>query len=381
MALLDASERRPLTEAEMAEAEQLGKAALRGYRAEGRLAKVAGPAASGGSAPVTPAPGLSVAAEVVGSDAWREFKQRYPGHVPETTGVALPPVEVSSKAMLRPVRQKAIDGSALATPDFVGFEAAAVQRAPVRLPGLVTQSTTASDLVYAARETSFTNAAGVQANLGDVKPESSLTYERIQIPVETIAHHLSAAKQALSDVGQLSTILDNFLVWGVQQKLEAEMLSGDGSAGHFTGILATSGIQQQPAVSGDVAGIEALRQAIALVQLNGAATPTGVLLSVQDDANLDLARDAQGRYFGLGPFGSGPSTIWGIPRYVCWGLPQGTAVVADFSLAVLWDREAASVAVSDSHGTNFTQNLVTCLGELRAAFAVIRPQAFAVVAL
>jgi hypothetical protein len=43
---------------------------------------------------------------------------------------------------------------------------------------------------------------------------------------------------------------------------------------------------------------------------------------------------------------------------------------------VLWDREQASITISDSHANFFIRNMVAILAEMRAAFGVIQPNAF-----
>lgn len=212
------------------------------------------------------------------------------------------------------------------------------------------------------------------------KPESGLTYSRQQAPVTTVAHFVSATRQAVSDAGQLETYINQFLTAGVADALEQQMLNGTGTSPQLLGILATPGIQTQAAVSGDTAGIQAVREAVALIQQNAVCQPSAVLMSIADDAAVDLARDNQGRFFGAGPFGTGPNTLWGLPRIASWFLPTGTALVGDFKQAVLFDREQASISVSDSHSDYFVRNMLAVLGEARCAFAVLRPAAFCTVA-
>ena len=58
------------------------------------------------------------------------------------------------------------------------------------------------------------------------------------------------------------------------------------------------------------------------------------------------------------------------------GLPTGgcTALVGDFSKAVLFDRQSLSITL----GTiidQFVRNMITVLGEIWAGFGVIRPSA------
>ena len=124
--------------------------------------------------------------------------------------------------------------------------------------------------------------------------------------------------------------------------------------------------------------IVTIRKGITKVSTVGRGQATAVALNPIDDEALDLATDDNNRYYGSGPFGTGPSTIWGRPRAVSEAIPAGTAIVADWRFAALWDREAATVSVSDSHADFFIRNLVAVLGELRAAFGVIRPAAFVV---
>jgi HK97 family phage major capsid protein len=54
----------------------------------------------------------------------------------------------------------------------------------------------------------------------------------------------------------------------------------------------------------------------------------------------------------------------------------GYAIVADWRLAALWDRQQATISMSNSHSDFFIRNLVAILAEMRAAFGVIRPAAF-----
>src|SRR5690606_24255021 len=106
--------------------------------------------------------------------------------------------------------------------------------------------------------------------------------------------------------------------------------------------------------------------------------PTAVLINPEEDESIDLARDGEDRFYGNGPFGVGPGTLWGLPRVVSEAVPAGTAIIGDFRKAVLWDREQATVSVTDSHADFFIRNLIAVLAEERVAFGVIRPSAFVV---
>ena len=56
-------------------------------------------------------------------------------------------------------------------------------------------------------------------------------------------------------------------------------------------------------------------------------------------------------------------------------LAAGTALIGDFSKAVLFDRKALAITLGTIND-QFVRNMVTLLGEIRAGFGVIRPSAF-----
>ena len=59
-------------------------------------------------------------------------------------------------------------------------------------------------------------------------------------------------------------------------------------------------------------------------------------------------------------------------------MTEGYAVVADWRLAILWERMQTVISMSNSHSDFFVRNLVAVLAEYRAAFALIRPKAFVI---
>jgi len=101
-----------------------------------------------------------------------------------------------------------------------------------------------------------------------------------------------------------------------------------------------------------------------------------------DVEKLDLLVDNENRYYFGGPGGSYVSAggaagpLWNLPIIESEAIPAGTAYVGDWSKAILWDREQASITMTDSHSDFFIRNMVAILAELRVAFGVIQPSAF-----
>lgn len=255
---------------------------------------------------------------------------------------------------------------------------------PLMLRDLVTNGTTTSDTVEYVRMTGTTNNAAPVAEAtatsgsSGTKPESALTAVKVTTPVRTIAHWIPVTKRALSDAAQIRTLIDAFLQYGLEEELEDQMVSGDGTGENFEGLASVSGVQAQ---AWDTDLLTTTRKAKTLVYTVGRSVPTGYVLNPLDVEALDLLQDNEGRYYFGGPSGSGmgfggTAPLWNLPVIQSEGVPQGTGYIGDWRKAILWDREQASITVSDSHADFFIRNMVAILAEMRAAFGVLQPSAF-----
>jgi HK97 family phage major capsid protein len=301
------------------------------------------------------------------------------GRIAESTkGLTSPPVQFAG---LKSLITGASDSSAgaLVVPDRAPF--ADIPFRPLTIRNLVTNGTTGSDTVEFVRETSRVNNAAAVAEATaasgttGTKPESAFNLEKVTEPVKTLAHWIPATKRAMSDAAQIRTLLDSFLLSGLEEVLEDEIVQGSGSGEHFTGVLNTSGTTAQ-AYSTDL--LTTTRKALTACRTVGRAVPTAYVFHPADNEQIDLLREGSGSgafLFG-GPAQQGVQTLWGRPRIESEAVPEGTGILADWRLAVLWDREQASVQVSDSHADFFVRNLLAFLAEARAAFGVLRPAAF-----
>lgn len=245
-----------------------------------------------------------------------------------------------------------------------------------------TQPTSAAPVAEATSAAAPTTGASSGAALtlaagGGYKPEGSFAFEKVTATVKTIAEWVPATKRSLADVAQLRGLIDDELRADLAEEEEDQILNGSGSGENLTGILQTSGIQTQ-AFSSDI--ITSLRKGKTLARTVGRVRANGVVLNPADAEKLDLSKGAD-QFYGPGPFAAGGiSTVWGMPIVESEAIAAGTALVGDFSKAVLWDREQASISITDSHADFFIRNLVAVLAEERVAFGVTRPKAFVSVA-
>jgi HK97 family phage major capsid protein len=249
---------------------------------------------------------------------------------------------------------------------------------PLMIRDVVTQGTTETDTVEYPRVTGYTNNAAPVAEAtatGDgtgSKPESGMALEKVTANVKTIAHWVPATKRALSDAGQVRTLIDNFLRFGLEEELEDQMVNGDGTGENFTGFSNVSGLGTQ---AYDTSLLITTRKARTKVKLNGRAMANAYLMHPNDWEDMDLLQDGENRYYFGGPQVLGNPRLWGLPVIESEAVTEGTAYVGDFRQLVLWDREQAFIRVSDSHSDFFTRNLVAILAESRHAFGVFRPAA------
>lgn len=328
---------------------------------------------------------VSIGEQFVKSQVYENFLKQFPTGIPDQVTVQTSPYVVGGFKDL--VTSASLTG--LIQPDVRGLQDPIWGR-ELSLRDVLTIGQTGSDIVEYARLLSATNAAApvpeastfadvggeVTAGEGGVKPFSTMSFERVVVPVRNIAHLVATTRRALSDAGQLITLIDNFLRWGLGEEVEDQVMSGDGSGENFTGILETSGTLAQP---WDGTLVRTIRKAITRTRVVGRARPTAVGMSPATDERLDLLQDKVGRFYGAGPFGTGPSTIWGLPRFVSEVIPDDAVIVADWRQAVLWDREQTSIVMTEAHKDWFGRNLVAVRGELRAAFGILRPSAFTII--
>jgi HK97 family phage major capsid protein len=252
---------------------------------------------------------------------------------------------------------------------------------PLTLRDIITIGETGSDTVEYVRVTGVTNAAAptaeatATAGASGTKPESAMALARIIEPVKTIPHWIPATNRALADAPQLRTIIDTFLRYGIDEELEDQIITGNGTGENFTGVLNLAGTTAQ-AFTTDI--LTTTRKGRTKVRVTGRATPTAWVMHPNDWETIDLLQDNEGRYFYGGPSVLGSPRLWGLPVVECEGMTEGNAVVADWRLCVLWERMQTMISMSNSHSDFFIRNLIAILAEMRAALGWLRPKAFVI---
>jgi hypothetical protein len=277
------------------------------------------------------------------------------------------------------------------------------QTRPLRLVDMITVGQTDSDSVSYVEMTGFTNAAAETAEAtatsgtSGTKPESALALALRETAVRTIAHWIPSTKRALSDAGQLRTLIEGILGLGLDLRLDQQIVSGDGVGENLRGIrnATNKGLVtlRKPNITDTNVPesiLDTIHRAITAVRL-AFFEPTAVGIHPTDWERVRLARSMApgaanapggagtaptGDYLMGDPTSSGVERVWGLLPVVSPAFAQGHPVIGDYRQAVLWLREGTQVSASDSHMDFFIRNMVAILAEFRAAFGVLAGPAF-----
>lgn len=243
-----------------------------------------------------------------------------------------------------------------------------------RMLGFTTPGTTA---VNNAGTVAERNGAAFAA-----KPQSSFQFVGEQAPVRTLAHWEAAHRNVLADEPQLRSIIDNELLYGLRLQEDYQILQGDGVGENLLGILANPGIQEYSWSDGATAPVadtkaDAIRRAATLALL-AYYEPTGVVLNPQDWEDIELTKDSNGQYLiAVSVAMGGEPKLWRVPVVDTPAMPVGQALIGAFGTgAQLYDREQASIRISEQHADFFVRNAIVILAEQRLALAVKRPESF-----
>jgi len=256
----------------------------------------------------------------------------------------------------------------------------APQDRPLRIRDLLPVATTTSNAIEFVEETGFVNEADVVPE-GELKPESNLTFDLKTESVKTIAHWIPATRQIIADAAQLRSYIDQRLVYGLKLEEESKLLYGSGTGGDIQGIMTHPDIQTYDWSTGQVGDtkIDAVRRAITKARL--AEYPvTGIVMNPQDWEDIELAKGDDGRYIWVTVTEGGQQRLWRVPVVDTTAVQAGECLLGAFQMgAMIWDREQASIRVSEHHDDYFTRNMVAVLCEERLAFTIFRPESFVAV--
>jgi len=264
-----------------------------------------------------------------------------------------------------------------AQPERVPGIFTALGQRPTRLRDIMNVSPTGRDSIEFLVENTFDeDGARPQSAQGAEKKEGDLGATLTTVPIPTIPHWLSASRQVLSDAPYLQGFIDGRLLYSIEKELEDQILFGTGGAGGMTGIMNTVGVSDIGMPGDDDLITDHLRRAIRNVR-RSEYQATGIILNPDDWAEIELQKGSDDHYIWVQVPNGGEMRLWRVPVIETTAMQQGEFLVGAFGLgAQLWDRQSATVRISEHHEDFFTRNTVAILAELRMVVTVYRPRAF-----
>lgn len=246
----------------------------------------------------------------------------------------------------------------------------------LRLLDLLNMGQASGNTIHYTRELTFTNNAAETLEAAQ-KPESILTFEGVDTPVRTIPHFLKLSKQVLDDAPALQSYIDRRLRYGVELRMETQVINGNGTGANLAGMLASGNFTNLAAGSGDNNFDFANRAKYKVVESD--YQMDYFLINPADWGAMERLKDVDGRYIGDGAVGYLQNglipTLWGSPVIASNSVPAGKLLAVANDASMFWQRQATTVEIFDQNQDDVEKNLLTVRAEARGAFTVFRPAA------
>ena len=250
------------------------------------------------------------------------------------------------------------------------------QPAPI-VADVVPKTTTRMSTVLYMEETTYTNNAA-EVSEGGTYGEAALALTEQSSEVRKIGVWLPVTDEQFEDEPRARDYVNNRLRNMLRQRLDQQLLTGNGTAPNLRGVLNVTGINTQ--AKGADPTPDAIYKAIVLCRVNGFAEPNACVLHPNDWQDIRLLRTADGIYIWGSPSEMGMPRIWGLPVIQTTYETQNTGLVGDFrNYCELALRRGIEFEVTNSHSTYFIEGKKAIRADMRAAFLVYRPKAFATI--
>ena len=232
----------------------------------------------------------------------------------------------------------------------------------------------ASNMVNSLREASWTNDAA-EVSQGAAKPESDITFEQYNVPITTVAHWIKVSNQLLADAPAVVAYIDTRLRDGLEQRIDAQLLNGNGTSPNLSGITDSGNYTAYTASSGDLL-VDAINRAKYALWAKG-YMPDAVIVNPADWGAMERTREGSGSgnyLYGM-PGAAAGVNPFGVRIVLSANMTAGKFAIGAFDMAcALYNRQGATVEMGYINA-DFTNNLVTIRAEERLGLGVEKPSA------
>lgn len=250
---------------------------------------------------------------------------------------------------------------------------------PPQVTDIMPRGQTGQANVVFMRQTTRTQAAAEVAE-GALKPEATFVFAEETTPVREIAVTLPVTDVQFEDVPFIESLIETMLREDILERLDSQILVGDGIAPNLEGLLNVTGIQDFNGGAGSDAFVD-IQEAGNLLRTGAArATPTHVLLHPNDWTQLSTSKTTEGEFIFGSPGDQVAPRVWGWPIVINESLTPGQGLIGGFAARNIQLVERRGVVVDRGFiGNQFAEDQQTLRAKMRAALAVFRPAAFATI--
>jgi len=247
---------------------------------------------------------------------------------------------------------------------------------PVTVVDYIPTLPTTQNLVKYMKETTFTNTAAEKAE-GGAGVEATLVLGESSDEVEKITVYIPVSEEQLEDVPAAEGYLTSRLAFMVHQKLDAEILEGDGNTPNLLGTLNLAAIQSQ--ALGTDTRLDCLYKAFDLIRTVGFTEASVLFINPADWQPVRLARTADGIYIlGSPQDPNAGKSVWGVPVVQTSAVTVNTALTGDYAnFSTLYIRKGVEVEMSNGYEDFFIKGKLAVKATMRCAMVHFRIPAFA----
>lgn len=239
--------------------------------------------------------------------------------------------------------------------------------APTRLRAVIPVVRTTSNAVNHLKESSWTNSAA-PVSQGGTKPESAIEFTNANFVIETIAHWTPITEQLAADAPSVVDYINNRLRHGLESKIEAQLITGDGTSPNLSGFTDSGNYTNYSlAASGDNIH-DAVSKAKYAMWAATDIMPDTVVLNPADWGAEERTREGT-----AGMYLFGGLTMAGMQVVLSNSVTSGNFLVMNVQQSsVVFERQGATIEIG-RNADDFTRNKLTIRAEERLALAVLRP--------
>lgn len=216
---------------------------------------------------------------------------------------------------------------------------------------------------YVKLQSTYENAADYQTQEGETKAEQTIPTEAKSVTHRTIAVTTIVSNQVIADNNSLQATIISLLGGGVLQKLEREIVHGDGTGTKIEGFAKHA--KAHEAEAGTLL-VDAIGEARAEAKEAGLQPSVVLVNPVTLQQMVGVKQDGGGYVLSSNGL-PGLSDMWTLRIIESAACPRDEAYVLDMEQIAVLDREQLTIKIDDI--TLMDQNLTRIRVELRASFA------------